>query len=77
MDVNQAMQKVFEELLTLSPEELRDRLKEEPVDPISQLYKLLGEFGFINKCNDCKFYLGKTPRRTLPSLTICPKTDKN
>ena len=77
MNVNQAMQEAFDELLALSPEELRDRLKDQPLGPVGQLHKLLDEFGFINECSNCEFYLGKTPRCTLPSLTICPKADKS
>lgn len=40
--VNAAMKAAFEELLALSPEELKETLKDRPVGPVGQLYRTLG-----------------------------------
>lgn len=70
MDINEAMMEAFEELLALSPEELREILRDRPPgDLCSELYKALYECDFINECSGCKFH---TNGCSLPSLTPCP-----
>ena len=75
--IKQAMRKAFNDLLSLSPEELKDTLKKATIGPVGQLYRLLEGFEFINECSDCEFYRGKTPRCRLPSLTSCPRAEDN
>lgn len=73
--VREAMEKAFDELLSLSSEELKARLKDRPPGPIGELYRLSESFEFCTACSTCEHFKGMPPRCSLPPLTTCSKIE--